>query len=251
MAISFACPACDRGLKVKDELAGRKVKCPKCGEGVFVPAEDEDEEEKGTAAPAKASRPRDDEDDAERPRKKKKKKKQKDNKTLLILSAVGGVLLVGVVIVVVIVSSGKEKPAAKGEPPPPQAQQVVQAPPLEKEEPQGRVSRGARAAADTQIIQNDLKQLALFWNTYRTERGKPPRDWPTFKAYLRTAQNLVQAVDEGKYKLVLNAQPASNVVFAYEWPADDSRRHIVAFGDGSVDTIFHDELLSKVPGAGK
>jgi WD40 repeat protein len=33
----FACPQCRRQLKVKDELAGRKVKCPHCGQAVHVP----------------------------------------------------------------------------------------------------------------------------------------------------------------------------------------------------------------------
>ena len=41
MAISLSCPSCDKTLKVKDELAGRKVKCPGCGEAVPVPAGDE------------------------------------------------------------------------------------------------------------------------------------------------------------------------------------------------------------------
>ncbi len=35
--IPFACPACGHNLKVKAELAGKKGKCPKCGELVLVP----------------------------------------------------------------------------------------------------------------------------------------------------------------------------------------------------------------------
>lgn len=37
MPITFKC-ACGQGLKVKDELAGRAVKCPKCGTASKVPA---------------------------------------------------------------------------------------------------------------------------------------------------------------------------------------------------------------------
>jgi len=37
-AISFACSACGKMLKAKAELSGKKVKCPQCGQAVFVPA---------------------------------------------------------------------------------------------------------------------------------------------------------------------------------------------------------------------
>jgi len=36
--ISFACDKCNKQLKVKDELAGKKVKCPGCGQPMLVPA---------------------------------------------------------------------------------------------------------------------------------------------------------------------------------------------------------------------
>jgi predicted Zn finger-like uncharacterized protein len=39
MPIALRCPGCNAALKVKDELAGRKVKCPKCAQPVPVPAE--------------------------------------------------------------------------------------------------------------------------------------------------------------------------------------------------------------------
>src|SRR5437764_851186 len=31
MAISLTCPKCGKGLRVKDEWAGKKIKCPQCG----------------------------------------------------------------------------------------------------------------------------------------------------------------------------------------------------------------------------
>jgi DNA-directed RNA polymerase subunit RPC12/RpoP len=37
VAISFECSSCKASLKVKDELAGRKGKCPRCGNVVSVP----------------------------------------------------------------------------------------------------------------------------------------------------------------------------------------------------------------------
>ena len=36
MAIAIKCPACGRGYKLKDELAGKRVKC-QCGQPIIVP----------------------------------------------------------------------------------------------------------------------------------------------------------------------------------------------------------------------
>jgi DNA-directed RNA polymerase subunit RPC12/RpoP len=38
MPIEFACSKCKKKLKVKDELAGKKIKCPGCSSPVAVPA---------------------------------------------------------------------------------------------------------------------------------------------------------------------------------------------------------------------
>jgi uncharacterized Zn finger protein (UPF0148 family) len=35
----FDCPACGMPLKVKDKVAGKKVKCPGCGQAVVAAAE--------------------------------------------------------------------------------------------------------------------------------------------------------------------------------------------------------------------
>ena len=58
MAIALSCPSCDHALKVKDELAGRRIKCPKCGGSIAVLDKEDDEER----------------EEDERPRKMKKKK---------------------------------------------------------------------------------------------------------------------------------------------------------------------------------
>ena len=36
--ITFSCPSCDKSLKVKDELAGKRFRCPECGNPLAVPA---------------------------------------------------------------------------------------------------------------------------------------------------------------------------------------------------------------------
>jgi DNA-directed RNA polymerase subunit RPC12/RpoP len=43
VAVSFACSTCGKKLKVKAELAGKKVKCPQCGKAALVPGTRADE----------------------------------------------------------------------------------------------------------------------------------------------------------------------------------------------------------------
>jgi hypothetical protein len=56
--ITFACPECNASLKVREELAGKKIRCPKCSAVAIVPAAapSADEEAK-PAAPAKRAAP--------------------------------------------------------------------------------------------------------------------------------------------------------------------------------------------------
>jgi transposase-like protein len=42
MPTSIRCPGCKSTLRVRPELAGKRVKCPKCGKPVQVPQEEEE-----------------------------------------------------------------------------------------------------------------------------------------------------------------------------------------------------------------
>jgi hypothetical protein len=58
--IRVVCDACGAGFTAKDELAGRRGKCPSCGEGIVVPEleeeVEEDEDDEPVAAPVVSSR---------------------------------------------------------------------------------------------------------------------------------------------------------------------------------------------------
>ncbi len=41
MGIRFACSACSEALNIKNELAGRRSKCPKCGQRFRIPLQDQ------------------------------------------------------------------------------------------------------------------------------------------------------------------------------------------------------------------
>src|SRR5262249_4154612 len=121
MPISLSCP-CGARLNAPDTTAGKKVKCPKCGDPIAVPAaagfevvdekpvpaarprrrvEDDEDDDR----PARSRRRDDDEDD--RPRKKKRKAKS-GGVPVWAWATGGGLLLVAGVVVAVLALGGKK-----------------------------------------------------------------------------------------------------------------------------------------------
>jgi predicted Zn finger-like uncharacterized protein len=95
--IALTCPSCAKKLQVKDESAGKKVKCPKCGELIKVPVpeipeEIEELEEMEEAPPPPVSKskkplpsrskPQPEEDEEEPPRRGKKGPPEKPGRNL-------------------------------------------------------------------------------------------------------------------------------------------------------------------------
>jgi len=119
MPIIVDCPECGGRFKTRDELAGRRVKCPKCGEAVKVV--DGDERSVAAGPPRRRSRPVDDDDADDRPRRRGRScdddeedddydrpRKKKSGKGLIIgLCVGGGLLVVGGIVLVIILISGK------------------------------------------------------------------------------------------------------------------------------------------------
>jgi hypothetical protein len=130
MPIHVACDACGSRLKAPDQLAGRKVKCPKCGAMLAVPGGAEEETEpapppqpkkapahavtarKRTAAeetpPPEPEGPTESEepDDEDRPRRKKKKRRHRKHKESSTPPWVGWLTggLIAFVVVAVLVT---------------------------------------------------------------------------------------------------------------------------------------------------
>jgi predicted Zn finger-like uncharacterized protein len=40
MATTLSCPGCQTPLRLREDLAGKKIKCPRCGQVITVPAEE-------------------------------------------------------------------------------------------------------------------------------------------------------------------------------------------------------------------
>ncbi len=155
MPVSAQCSHCQARLKLADHLAGKRVKCPKCGQVFLAAAEvaavksapTASKKEgiakgpppvsagKRTAPMADEPRPRskkrrdeDSEDDARPARSKRKRQQAGSNHLLLAVATGGGVLLVGI-IVLVIVMSMKSRPAGAEAPVVAKAKPAPTAPP--------------------------------------------------------------------------------------------------------------------------
>jgi hypothetical protein len=91
MAISLICD-CGKKLAVKEEHAGKRVKCPACESLITVPSVlDEPPARQRAAAPVE-----DEEDmDEDRPRKKKKKKRAGKSNKMVWIGAGAGLLVLG------------------------------------------------------------------------------------------------------------------------------------------------------------
>ena|SRR5438132_4298869 len=57
MSLAITCPSCQTRLRVRDQLAGKEIKCPRCSAPVSVPAEDQVEVVSVDAVQAEAPAP--------------------------------------------------------------------------------------------------------------------------------------------------------------------------------------------------
>ncbi|MBM4069262.1 MAG: hypothetical protein FJ271_09995 [Planctomycetes bacterium] len=127
MAIILACLECQERIKVRDESAGRKVRCPHCGATVPVPrttADDDDDRRRPAreavrsadrpARPRGATRRRDEDDDLDddMPRSRRRRREApKSNAGLVIaLCAGGGVLVIGGVVLLIMLLGKSDGP---------------------------------------------------------------------------------------------------------------------------------------------
>ena len=98
-------------------------------------------------------------------------------------------------------------------------------------------------------IQNDFKNLYLYYLQYQTDFGRSPAKWESFKSYIKSdPPSLVQGVEEGRYVVIWNAELSSHKVLAYEKQPDVNGLQVVLFGDGHIETIKSEELEKALEG---
>jgi len=247
----LSCPSCEKALKVKDELAGKKVKCPGCGEPIVVEAADDPESETAVQEPPRRKARATDAEDDDRPRKKKKKKK-KSNSLLWILLGGGAallLLLIGVGLVLFFVVFNRPAAETKSTD---QAKQRQQPPPKFEPLPEAnRPKGGIPRAMDVQEVKNAMKQIGLAYHNCLTSNNKAPGKMQDLMQFLERNALIEKLLSDGSVVFVYGVriqdmtQGTSNTLIAWEKDADNRGLRVVLFGDGSVDMLPDDEFQSK------
>ncbi len=239
MAIIFSCPACERELKVKDELAGRKIRCPACKEVITVVAQAE--ESRVSATPLK-KKPRaevdedsDEPEEEERPRKKKKKKKKKSNQGLLIGLAVVALLLVIAGIVFMMFQGGGHSAPKVAEKP-----KIEEPPEAPKEPPKKPPVGGLGRVMERAEAQNILRNLGLAFKNYELTNNRGPAKRQELSSFYENHPRFNEALDKKWITFIWGAssltmpQGTSKTILAYETDADRLGFRMVLMGDGTV-----------------
>lgn len=94
MAISVECPACGQTYRLKDEMAGRKIRCKGCQTPIEVPLAESDEEWGDASWPATGSG----RGGASRKTKAVPKKSGNGKSVLVAIGAVAGLVLIGAAV---------------------------------------------------------------------------------------------------------------------------------------------------------
>jgi uncharacterized Zn finger protein (UPF0148 family) len=247
MTIALSCPSCDKALKVKDELAGKKVKCPGCGEPIVVEAADDPEPESAVQEPPRR-KGRDDDDD--RPRKKKKKKK-KCNTLLWVALGGGAAVLLLLVVAGVILFFVFNQPAAATKTTEQAKKKQDQRPKFEPLPENKRPKGGIIRAMDVQEAKNAMKQIGLAYHNYVSTSGKAPLKMQDLMQHLERNALIEKMLTDGSVEFVYGVKPqdmtqgTSNTLLAWEKDADNLGRRVVLFADGSVDVLTEDDFQAK------
>ena len=135
--------------------------------------------------------------------------------------------------------------AGKPAPPPPDAAPAPAPPPDARPAP---AQPGLRRVLDRLVVENALKQIALFYHIYLTDIGRPPARLDDFLDYIKTDGRLeYRALKDGSLVLELTPEVSSTAMLAYEKdPAADGTRMAV-MGDTSVQRLTAEQFEKALP----
>jgi hypothetical protein len=244
MAIPLTCPSCDHEFKVKDELAGKRIKCPKCKEAMKVQsAEDEREPE-----------------EEERPKKKKKKKGKKDNR-VLIGSVIGGGVIIVVAILVFVLTRGSNADQnqnkivqKKGGKPAPVPVAKAEEPDEEPKPAKKGPASSAGRIRDRIEIENTMKQIGIAYNQFEALNNRGPSD---IKELGLNVAKMNEMLTDKTITFIWNINSRSfpdgksNTIIAYETDADSNGNRIVLNADGSVHAVGEGDFQKAPKAKGK
>lgn len=133
-----------------------------------------------------------------------------------------------------LVGCEERRPVTVVAPPAPGVQNApLPTTPPQNQQPKSLV-QSIRAAAYRPQRQNELRQIALFFQTFHDERKHNPKTDEEFSAYIqRDAGGIAQALRDKYYVLNLRVNMRGPGVIAYESPLDGGN-HLVVFVGANV-----------------
>jgi hypothetical protein len=185
-----------------------------------------------------------------------KKRKKENNVMMWVGIGVGAgvlllVILIGVVVIIVKSNAGEPEAKAPIRPVPEVNLPKPPPPPPKPNYDKVQIGEGKRQAGGIRVRinrverLNELRQIGLFYQSYRTEFNKAPQTVQQFTEYIkREANQIKQAIDEKYYVLLPNVQGGG--IVAYELDPDTNQRHGVVTANGEADEISTDELVMRV-----
>jgi len=101
-----------------------------------------------------------------------------------------------------------------------------------------------RRVIDRSRVQNDFRQLALYYANYSALQNRSPGKLDDLKADIeRDMPKLYKAIEDGDYVVIWSLPHlSSEVVLAYEKEPDENGLRWVAHGDGSVKRLPPEEF---------
>jgi hypothetical protein len=116
----------------------------------------------------------------------------------------------------------------------------------------GGAVQNVRAAALRPGVENELRQLAVYYREYADTAMKPPASLMDLPDVKRDLPKLYKEITDGDFIVIWNLNPArvetSNTVLAYVAKASPQGR-LVAFLDGHVLNMTEDQFAKATKGA--
>lgn len=104
------------------------------------------------------------------------------------------------------------------------------------------VATNVKRGMELQDVKNQLRNIGQMYLLYNQERTQSP-SLEDFKASLkRDAGKERQALEEGRYVLLVTENPTGNVILAHEKAADHNGNRVVVMGDGGVKMLNEQEF---------
>jgi hypothetical protein len=102
---------------------------------------------------------------------------------------------------------------------------------------------GIGGVGDRVTVENDMKNLGLFYKQYALEHGKGPPNLQAFTASMgNEGRSLARKFEQKQYGMLVVPRPNASTVVIYEVAGDTAGNHYVVMGDGSQKTMKQSDL---------